>query len=204
MRVLLLSPYGDQIAKAIRDAGDEVGTDPLALEWHEPDWIVSYGCRQILRRPFVDDYAGKIINIHTSLLPWGRGAYPNLFSWYDNTPKGVTIHFIDSGVDTGDIIASEQIIFEPECVTLATSYRVLSVAAEALFAKMWPAIRKGTTGLRQDLNAGSSHKKKDLEAIWPLLKKGWDTPVTEVMELGRKERERSGKSNRNLDQVRVG
>ena len=203
MRVLLLSPYGDQIAKAIRDAGDEVGTDPLALEWREPDWIVSYGWRQILRRPFVDDYAGRIINIHTSLLPWNRGAHPNFWSWFDGTPKGITIHFIDSGVDTGDIIASSGVMFSTWQETLATTYKMLNTCAEELFAKMWPTIRKGTTGLRQDLNAGSSHKKKDLEAIWPLLSQGWKTPVTEVMELGRKERERSGKSNRNLDQVGI-
>ena len=38
--------------------------------------------------------------MHISYLPFNRGAHPNYWSFKDNSPKGVTIHFIDNGIDT--------------------------------------------------------------------------------------------------------
>lgn len=45
------------------------------------------------------------MNLHISYLPWNKGADPNFWSCIDGTPAGVTLHHIDAGVDTGDIIA---------------------------------------------------------------------------------------------------
>ncbi len=54
----------------------------------------------------------SIINLHISFLPWNRGAHPNFWSFYDDTPKGVTIHLIDEGIDTGAIIYQKEITFD--------------------------------------------------------------------------------------------
>lgn len=189
MRVLLLSPYEMNLARIIGDSGDRLIQRDIRLSEYgvvpqvvDPDFIVMFGHRTILK-DFLPHFDRKIINIHTSLLPWNRGANPNFWSWYDDTPKGISICFVNEGIDTGDIIASEQVMFG-ESETLRTSYNHLHETAEKLFERMWPIIRQGTTGLRQDPAHGSSHKKKDLEAIWPRLSKGWDTPVTEIMKMG--------------------
>lgn len=196
MRVLLLSPYGENIARVIKDAGDEVHNSFDGGLYH-PDFIVMFGWRKILKGLTLHFYKEKIINIHASLLPWNRGAHPNFWSWYDDTPKGVSIHFVDEGVDTGPIIASEMTFFDKDHETLKSTYDHLLQQAEGIFERMWPAIRRGTTGLRQAPESGSFHKKKDLEPIWPKLSKGWDTPVAEVMKLGVEARNaRSGSGHR--------
>lgn len=183
MKVLLLSPYGTNLAQTIERVGDKV---LMSSGDDDADMLVMFGWRYILKPSIITAYGGslKIVNVHASLLPWGRGAAPNFWSWYDQTPKGASLHFVDEGIDTGPIIASEQIYFGEHGETLRTTYDALQVAAESLFDRMWPTIRQGTTGLRQDPTQGSFHKKKDLETIWPNLSLGWDSPVSEVMHLG--------------------
>ena len=47
-----------------------------------------------------------------SYLPYNRGAHPNFWSFVNNTVKGVTIHEIDQGIDTGKIILQKSIKFD--------------------------------------------------------------------------------------------
>ena len=53
----------------------------------------------------------NIINLHISYLPYNRGAHPNFWSFVENTPSGVSIHQVDSGIDTGKIVIQKQINF---------------------------------------------------------------------------------------------
>lgn len=185
MRVLLLSPYGSALAKTLRSNGDYViaggqYTDPL--EWPTVDFIVMFGHRQIIRDPILGKYQGRIINIHGSYLPWNRGAYPNLFSWVENTPKGASIHHVDAGIDTGRVIVRQEVDFaQAPRTTLATSYNAIRTACEELFDRSWPRIRKGAPdGMVQELRLGSTHTTEEAEPIINKLSKGWDTPVSEL------------------------
>ena len=60
-----------------------------------PEFIVSYNYKYILSKDIIDFVQGKIINLHISYLPWNRGAHPNVWSFLEETPKGITIHYID-------------------------------------------------------------------------------------------------------------
>ena len=51
----------------------------------------------------------KIVNLHPSLLPNGRGADPIPWSLIKDERQGATIHIIDSGLDTGGILAQKEI-----------------------------------------------------------------------------------------------
>lgn len=73
-----------------------------------PDFIISYNYKYIIPSEIVRKFYGKIINLHISYLPYNRGYYPNVWSFLDNTPKGVTIHLIDEGIDTGDILLQKK------------------------------------------------------------------------------------------------
>ena len=55
----------------------------------------------ILKREVLDLTPAGCVNIHPALLPYNRGAYPNVWSIIERTPAGVTIQYIDEGVDTG-------------------------------------------------------------------------------------------------------
>jgi len=141
----------------------------------EGAWLISYGYRHILRRPTLDLFAGRAVNLHISFLPWNRGADPNLWSWVDGTPKGVTIHHLDEGIDTGDIITQRRVEFTPHD-TLATSYAKLRADLELLFMETWPAIKAGTAP--RIPQPKPPRRTRDRAAI--AQPRGWDTPVTAI------------------------
>ena len=165
--------YGDEILAAsalpperIFDASSlrEPGTI-AALAALEPELGISISLGYILRRELLACFPGGCINLHTSFLPWNRGANPNVWSIAERTPAGVTLHYIDDGVDTGEIIAQERVAVEP-IDTGATLYARLEQAALALFMKAWPAIRAGTISpAAQELAAGSTHRVADLAGL---------------------------------------
>jgi methionyl-tRNA formyltransferase len=136
--------------------------------------VVSHGYRRILRADQIED--GRLINLHISLLPYNRGADPTLWSVLEGTPAGVTIHYIDPGVDTGDVIAQREVRFDDED-TLKTAYDRLQSELLDLFKQTWPAIAGGTNERRAQRGAGTSHRVKDRAAVEHLLTDGWDTKV---------------------------
>src|SRR5450755_655436 len=165
MRVLILSPYQNSLEKTIHASGDEtiVCNEEITadvLDRTVPAFIVCYGYRLIIPAPIVSRYQGYAVNLHISLLPWNRGSDPNLWSWIDRTPKGVTVHLIDRGIDTGDILIQEETIFS-ENETLASSYEKLRRHIEALFARSWPSIRSGKITPHPQLGEGSYHRSNE-------------------------------------------
>jgi methionyl-tRNA formyltransferase len=195
VRVLLLSAYPDALAGAFAKAGDRVTVteERLADDAPDADFIVSHGYRHILKPPLLDRFAGRIVNIHISLLPWNRGADPNFWSWFDATPKGVTLHGIDAGVDTGEILAQTEASFGAG-ETLRTSYARLQAIAAALFEASWPAVRVGALEGVVQVGPGSYHRTRDKAPWWDLLPLGHDTPVEVVEAMGREARLSAGGS----------
>jgi methionyl-tRNA formyltransferase len=182
VKVLFLGSPESPALAYLREFGEETtalsdALDERQLDAVEPDFAVSHGYRHILKKPLLDRLADRALNLHISYLPWNRGADPNFWSWVDGTPKGVTIHYLDEGIDTGDIIA--QRIVEFECgATLASSYALLQDAIVDLFREQWPLIRAGSCDRRpQAPGAGSLHRIADKAAVAHLLAQGWNTPV---------------------------
>ena len=136
-----------------------------ALTGLKPDLGISVSYGYILRREVLNRFPCGCINLHTSFLPWNRGANPNVWSILDGTPAGVTLHYIDNGVDTGDIVAQDEVPVEPTD-TGQTLFAKLEQAAVKLFARTWPAIRaKAITPVPQDASGGSTHRVADLAKI---------------------------------------
>ena len=198
MKVLLLSPYPERLQPVFAAYGDVVDItdqrlDDSALRARSYDWVVSYGYRYIMRGLALETFRNRIVNLHVSYLPWNGGADPNFWSFFDDTPKGVTLHWIDAGVDTGDLIAQSRLNFG-DGETLATSYAQLQTAVEELFAANWPVIRAGAAPRIPQTGTGSKHLAKDKAQHLHALSLGWDTPVANVVEIGRQHREIQDKS----------
>ena len=81
-----------------------------ALHEFEVEYVLLAGYMRILSRHFIEAYEHRIINLHPSLLPSFKGKN-GIADAYDYGVKvtGVTVHFVDSGIDTGEIIAQEAI-----------------------------------------------------------------------------------------------
>lgn len=184
MKILLLSPYPDTLRPALDTTGDTIvcRSEKLAVEDFDGfDAVISYGYAHLLRKPVIDRLPGRILNLHISYLPWNRGAHPNLWSWVDGTPKGVTLHLIDEGVDTGALVIQEGVTFGPD-ETLASSYAKLRKAIEDLFNRSWPSLRQsllteGRFSAAPQVGEGSHHFKREGDALLATLPQGYDTPV---------------------------
>lgn len=74
------------------------------------DWIFLAGYMRIIGPILLKQYEGKIINIHPSLLPKfpGKDAIGQAME-ADVDVTGVTVHYVDEGIDTGPIIAQERV-----------------------------------------------------------------------------------------------
>lgn len=183
MRVLLLSPYSEKLVPTILGTGDEWVSSVDPFTDVAADWIVSFGYRHIIREPHLSQFKRRIVNIHISMLPWNRGADPNFWSWFDGTPKGVSIHYIDAGIDTGDVLAQAEVTFEPG-MTLRTSYDILMERAVSLFDAKWLEIRRGTVQPIPIGVGGTCHRSRDKEPWWSMLPNGFDTPVEQIEDMG--------------------
>ncbi len=91
--------------------GDRELRDRLLGDWleqHEIDLLVLAGFMEILSPEFIRRFQGRIVNVHPSLLPAFRGirAIEQALE-YGVRVMGVTVHFVDEGVDSGPIILQQ-------------------------------------------------------------------------------------------------
>jgi phosphoribosylglycinamide formyltransferase-1 len=84
------------------------------LEEHGVELVVLAGYMHLLTKPFLDRFPGAVVNVHPSLLP----AFPGTHAIEDALgagveTTGVTVHYVDEGVDTGPVIRQEAVPVEP-------------------------------------------------------------------------------------------
>ena len=92
---------------------DRLGRDTAMADWvlsRGADLVVLAGYMQLLSEPFVARFRGRIVNIHPALLP----DYPGLDAIGQALDAGVeetgvTVHFVDEGVDTGPVILQREV-----------------------------------------------------------------------------------------------
>ena len=154
---------------------------PECLKVILPDIIISYNYRYIIKDDVLEYYDKWIVNLHISYLPWNKGAYPNLWSFLDDTPKGVTIHLIDKGVDTGNILLQKQVYFDEEKETLLSSYKELHEEIQELFNINWENIKTKNLVPKYQSEEGSMHYIKDFKEIKSILSdEGWNISIKKL------------------------
>jgi phosphoribosylglycinamide formyltransferase-1 len=82
----------------------------------------------LFRKPFFDYYGGRIVNTHSATLPDFPGAHPIedvLAAGVDET--AATVHYVDEGIDTGPVIAAEQVPVLPDDTVETLRSRVQEV-----------------------------------------------------------------------------
>ena len=78
------------------------------------DWVVSAGFMRILDATFLERFPQRVVNSHPALLPAFPGAHAVADALaYGVKVTGCTVHLVDSGVDTGPIIAQRTVAVEP-------------------------------------------------------------------------------------------
>jgi formyltetrahydrofolate-dependent phosphoribosylglycinamide formyltransferase len=104
-----------------------------AVAEHEPDLVVSAGFMKILGPAFLQRFAGRTLNTHPALLP----AFPGAHAVTDALAHGVrvsgaTVHLVDSGVDTGPILAQQAVEVLPDDTAEGLHERIKTVERRLL------------------------------------------------------------------------
>lgn len=111
--------YKEKVTKILSNA--EAGAE--LFQYSEKLWESSEFAKHLNSQPFgvsilfghifpkavINKFNQNLINLHPSLLPIGRGADPIFWSIVDELPQGATIHRVDESIDTGEILAQEEI-----------------------------------------------------------------------------------------------
>lgn len=106
------------------------------LHDQQVDFIVLAGFMRLLKAPLLREFPNRIINIHPSYLP----DFPGMNSIQDAydakvAETGVTVFYVDEGIDTGKIIAQERIEINPEW-----SLETLETAVHEVEHRLYPAV----------------------------------------------------------------
>ncbi len=181
MKVLFLGNIGSPLIDVLKSFGEELivcarKLDLAFVREVDPDFVVSYGYPFIVKKDVINSYEGRIINLHISFLPWNRGSDPELWSLVDNTPKGVSIHYMDAGIDTGDLIVQAKVTCKPDDL-LENYYNRLHNTIRELFKENWNEIKEGKCQRTPQQGEGSYHRSVDKEMIVHLLPLGEKTPI---------------------------
>jgi phosphoribosylglycinamide formyltransferase 1 len=96
---------------ALAEHPDRVARDRVLGDWlagFDPDLLVMAGFMELLTPEFIQRFAGRMINVHPALLP----AFPGVRALeqaldYGVKLTGVTVHFVDEGIDSGPVLLQE-------------------------------------------------------------------------------------------------
>jgi methionyl-tRNA formyltransferase len=185
MKILYLGVEPYELKDFLEEGNEVVYTsekiEPGFITENNIELCISYRYRHIIKQNIIDESGDNIINLHISMLPWNRGSDPNLWSFLEGTPKGVTIHHVDAGVDTGDVIFQREVSFN-KSDTLSSSYQKLNDNLINLFIEKWYYIKKRKyKRMKQDISEGNTHRMKHKEPHMHLLEKdGWNTQVSSI------------------------
>jgi phosphoribosylglycinamide formyltransferase 1 len=131
-RVFDLDRYAD------REERDREMADWLQLRG--VDLVVLAGYMHLLTPSFLDRFPNRVVNVHPSLLP----AFPGARALEDALTEGVdvtgvTVHYVDEGLDTGEVIRQEPVAVEPRATLLdrihAVEHRLLPEVVQELCAR---------------------------------------------------------------------
>lgn len=107
------------------------------------DLIVLAGYMRMIKTPLLEAFPKRVINIHPSLLP----KFPGLEAWRQalaagEKVTGCTVHYVDSGMDTGEIIAQAEVPVLPDD-SATTLHARIQKAEHALYPEVIARFAKG-------------------------------------------------------------
>lgn len=84
-----------------------------------------------------------VLNLHPAYLPYNRGWHTPSWALLEDTPIGATLHFMDEGVDTGDVVHQRVLEVSPGDTADTLYHRVKRLELE-VFREAWPHVVRGT------------------------------------------------------------
>ncbi len=146
------------------------------------DLLISYTYSYIVSEDVLKAINYNAINLHISYLPYNRGANPNQWSFIENTPKGVSIHYMAKKLDAGNLIAQKLVLFD-ESDTLQSSYNKLNKEIVELFKQIFPFYENWKDMQKSVLGKGTYHTKQDYEPIQKAVNNNFQMKISEFVKI---------------------
>ena len=171
---LVAPPVLRRVGK-IRDHADEI--DAL-----RPDLIIVVGFSQIIPRTILDVAPLGVLGFHTAVLPGRRGSSPVIWAMVEGLQEsGVTMFYMDEGIDTGDVIAVERFPIDDGDYA-ADVLRKADDATLNLLRAHLDAILDGTAPRTPQSDGGSTYTRRRGPADGEI---DWSRPAQEIVNLVR-------------------
>jgi len=131
----------------------------------EYELIISAHCKKIFPKKLVE--STRCINLHPGYNPYNRGWFPQVFSILNKLPLGATIHEMDEGLDSGDIIFQEEVPISNSDDSLSLYNKVLQKEIN-LFQNNFDKIIEGSYKKIRPKSKGNLNLKKDFDNLCKL------------------------------------
>jgi methionyl-tRNA formyltransferase len=133
----------------------------------QPDLLFSMSYEKILKRDILGMPRLGAVNIHFSRLPRYRGCLPIVYALSEEEPVvGVSIHYMDEGIDTGDIIAQETLPVAGRDTAFTLYFKCVELGTK-LFRETYPLIATGQNArMVQESGAASYHPQVYPHGRW--------------------------------------
>ena len=129
------------------------------------DYIILAWWPKIIKKEIINAPKIGVINFHPSFLPFNRGKNYNFWSIVEECKFGVTLHFVDEGIDTGDIIFQREINISWEDSGESLYLKAKSEMLKLFMDSYSNILRQDFTRIKQDLSKGSFHYAKELDNV---------------------------------------
>ena len=144
---------------------------------------VCYCYGLILSNNIIKKISCKIINLHPSYLPYGRGIYPILWAAYNSQPFGCSIHLInDNNIDSGPIIIREKYNPEKNLTLKQLRFILMNKLIYLLSHNLLKIVRNEFNLINQDKLSKNNYYKnrKQSEDLINRYEKKWETKIEEI------------------------
>ncbi len=138
----------------------------------KPDLLFSFSYSRIIKEIILNQAKSGAFNIHFSMLPHYRGCLPIVYALSNGDSKiGVTLHYMDEGIDTGDIVSQCTIDVENTDTAYSLYFKCVELGIKLLDQTI-PAIINGEAQrISQNINMGSYNKQYYPNDRW--IQSGW-------------------------------
>ena len=149
-------------------------------QFDEDDWLISANSRQILPPHFLQKFAGQALNMHPGLLPQYAGLHCHQWAIRNGAEMfGATIHYMQSDIDTGAIVATESFAISPQDTGLSLFLRTLKCGSR-LVSGVVEKICTNVPLTKIEQNLDQRHLYRHRDALDPRI--DWSWPAQKIID----------------------
>jgi len=130
----------------------------------EYDYFITAWWPRIMKKELFSIPRYGTLNLHPGLLPYNRGKHSSFWNLIEETPYGVTLHFVDAGIDTGDIVFQTEIKKDWTDTGKSLYDKAISEILN-LFISNYENLLGGNFIRKKQIGKGTFHYSKDMQKM---------------------------------------